>query len=78
MNITLALSGHWHRTQYYEAGIFKNFAEPANFPLIVGTRPGSETFIANALEIGTDSIQAWLTNQNHEITTTYPLIPIVH
>ncbi|MCL2508017.1 MAG: metallophosphoesterase [Oscillospiraceae bacterium] len=81
MGLDLALHGHWHSTQYYAPSEFiRNNGAPANYPVIIGSKPShdldsNDIFTATAVDIGTESIGAWFTNQNHDVVSTLPVIP---
>ena len=72
MHIDLALSGHHHRVEYFDAGAYNSANGALNYPLVIGARPAhiesaGGVFIATAMELRNNGITAWFTNQKHEI-----------
>ena len=75
MNLDLALSGHTHSAVYHPKDSYNSAGGFAlNYPLIVGSRPAHGNaegiFTAAAVELKDGGIQAWFTNQGHEIQQT--------
>jgi predicted MPP superfamily phosphohydrolase len=72
MKIDLALSGHHHIVEYYPTGEYISPAGPLDYPLIIGSCPAHAArakgvFTAAAVELKGNSVNAWFTNQKHEI-----------
>ena len=74
MNLDLALSGHNHSVAYHPADTYNVADFQLNYPLIIGSRPAHAdadgVFTAAAVELKDGGIQAWFTNQGHEILQT--------
>jgi hypothetical protein len=72
MHIDLAISAHKHYVEYFPAGEYDSANGSLNYPLIIGARPAhiesaQGVFIATAVELKDNGINAWFTNQKHEI-----------
>ena len=77
MKLDLALHGHLHKVEYFAPGVYKNYDEPANYPVIIGCKPvhsGEEgLFVGTAVEFQSTAVRSWFTNQKREIITTLPV-----
>ena len=62
------LSGHWHTTTIIRPGD-RHDHNGAPCTVVVGGRPNQKEklFTGAAVEIGSDGIQVWFTDQDHKV-----------